>query len=81
MNKDILYIFGKRIRQLRMERRMTQEFLAEAADLDRTYISDVERGKRNVSLKAIQSLASGLNVPIASLFPENVINEEENTNE
>lgn len=62
MPADPLIIFGKRVRALRIERRLSQEKLAELADLHRNYVGGVERGERNVSLINIVKLAHGLNV-------------------
>lgn len=65
---DVRERFGDAIRQKREDLGMTQEDLAEAAKLHRTYVSDVERGARNVSLIAIEQLASGLNTRLGELF-------------
>ena len=54
--------FGRRVRELRVKRRLSQEKLAELADLHRNYVGGVERGERNVSLLNIVKLAHGLNV-------------------
>jgi len=54
--------FGKRVRQLRLLRGLSQEKLAEWADLRRNYVVGVERGERNVSLLNIVKLAHGLRV-------------------
>jgi transcriptional regulator with XRE-family HTH domain len=59
---DPRIIFGKRVRALRLERRLSQEKLAELADLHRNYVGGVERGERNVSLLNIVKLAHGLSV-------------------
>jgi transcriptional regulator with XRE-family HTH domain len=60
--------FGQRLRSLRKERRLSQEELGFRADLDRTYISGIERGYRNPSLVNICRLASALGVEPAALF-------------
>lgn len=54
--------FGQRLRLLRTSRGLSQEELANAADLDRTYISSCEAGRRNVTLKTIMRLAEALGV-------------------
>jgi transcriptional regulator with XRE-family HTH domain len=64
---DPRIIFGKRVRALRLERRLSQEKLAELADLHRNYVGGVERVERNVSLLNIVKLARGLNVRPAKL--------------
>jgi transcriptional regulator with XRE-family HTH domain len=62
--------FGRRVRELRQARRISQERLAEIADLHRTYVSSLERGQRNVSLDNIHALARALGVSPRDLFPE-----------
>jgi transcriptional regulator with XRE-family HTH domain len=65
---SILVAFGARIRQLREARGLSQEAFADKCGLDRTYISGIERGKRNVSLLNISVLAKALGVPPSQLF-------------
>jgi transcriptional regulator with XRE-family HTH domain len=65
---DPRIVFGRRVRQLRLERQLSQEKLAELADLHRNYVGGVERGERNVSLLNIVKLAHGLNVSPAKLI-------------
>jgi transcriptional regulator with XRE-family HTH domain len=60
--------FGGRIRELRKERGLSQETLAFACHLDRTYIGSVERGERNISIINIYSLARALKIPVRDLF-------------
>ena len=62
--------FGERLHELRKARDMTQEDLAFAAELDRSYLSAIERGKRNLSLVNIHRLANALEVGAGELFPE-----------
>lgn len=56
------------IKQRRQELGISQETLAEQAGLHRTYIGDIERGARNVSLETIEKLAKALQLPISELF-------------
>lgn len=65
---DIRELFGKRIRDLRTSRRLSQEALAERAGLHRNYIGGIERGERNVAIIAVEKLAAGLDVSLAELF-------------
>ncbi len=60
--------FGERLRELRKEKGFSQEALALACDLDRTYIGGVERGERNISLVNIHRIASALGVASRELF-------------
>jgi transcriptional regulator with XRE-family HTH domain len=60
--------FGKRVRTLREESKLSQEQLGERAALDRTYISGVERGLRNPSLLAIAQIADALELSLSELF-------------
>ena len=64
----ILVAFGQSVRQRREARQFTQEVLAEKADLDRTYISDIERGTRNPGVKNVVRLARALGVTSAKLM-------------
>ena len=59
--------FGRRLRELRQQRGLSQEKLGELAGLDRTYISSAEAGRRNVSLKTICKLAKALEVEAREL--------------
>jgi transcriptional regulator with XRE-family HTH domain len=59
---DPRIIFGRRVRQLRDRRGLSQEKLAELAELHRNYVGGVERGERNISLLNIVKLAHGLKV-------------------
>lgn len=65
---NILIIFGKNISKLRKERKLSQEALAQKADLHRTHIGMIERAERNITLINIEKLAKGLGVSIDELF-------------
>jgi transcriptional regulator with XRE-family HTH domain len=60
--------FGLAIKQRRQELGISQEVLAERAGLHRTYIGDIERGARNLSLENIEKLANALQISISDLF-------------
>jgi len=60
--------FGRRVRELRQEKGLSQEALALACHLDRTYIGGIERGERNVSLINIRKIAEGLGVSVREFF-------------
>lgn len=59
---------GKKIKELRLGAELSQERLGEMTGLDRTYISGIERGVRNPSLKNIEKLAKSLNVKVSDLI-------------
>lgn len=60
--------FGLRVRELRIGRGWSQEVFAHRAKLDRTYVSSIERGRRNPTLDIIQRIADTLEVPTADLL-------------
>ena len=68
MERSIVKAFGRRIKAIRQEQGISQEQLGQLAELDRTYISGIERGLRNVSLINIERLATALNVAPAELL-------------
>lgn len=65
---EILIKFGERVRQLRKEKRMSQEELADKANLHRTYIGMIERAEKNVTLINIEKIAKALEVSIQDFF-------------
>ena len=69
-DRDIRVRFGIAVRKRRSELGISQEELAARADLHRTYVADIERGTRNISLINIEKITSGLDIPIAKLFAE-----------
>jgi transcriptional regulator with XRE-family HTH domain len=65
---DIKILVGKRVKELRNKLGISQEELAARAELDRTYITSVECGKRNISIVNIERLAKALNVSLHEFF-------------
>jgi transcriptional regulator with XRE-family HTH domain len=64
---DVQARFGTRVREIRERKDISQERLGELAGLHRTYVSSLERGKRNVSLVNIEKIANALGVTMADL--------------
>ena len=65
---DIKLLVGKRVRELRNSIGISQEELADLADLDRTYITSVECGKRNISIVNIEKLGNALQLSLKEFF-------------
>jgi DNA-binding XRE family transcriptional regulator len=65
---DISKAFGENVRKYRKARGLSQEQFALKYEVDRTYISGIERGKRNPTIEIVQKLARALGVSIADLF-------------
>jgi transcriptional regulator with XRE-family HTH domain len=61
-------LFGKRVRELREKRGVSQEKLAQASDLTTSFVSTIEGGKKTPSLTTVLKLARGLKVDAAELF-------------
>ena len=67
---DILMRYGQVVRKIRLEQEISQEELADRCGLHRTYISDIELGKRNLSLENIERIAISLNKSLSDFFKE-----------
>lgn len=65
---EIVLRFGKRIRELRCAEGFSQEAFASTCGLDRTYVSGIERGKRNVSLRNIEIIARAFRISLSELM-------------
>lgn len=66
--EELLRTFGNHLKTIRKDYGLSQEALADKACLDRTYVSGVETGKRNISLKALNSIAKALDRNLSQLF-------------
>ena len=65
---DIRQRLGQNVRRFRLERGLSQEALADEADIHRTYVSDVERGARNPTIVIVDKLARALRVQASDLL-------------
>ena len=63
---------GKRIRELRNAKGLSQEKFAFECELDRTYIASIEQGKRNVSIVNIEKIAKALDLSVTEFFNSNI---------
>ena len=70
MKSEILLKYGQVVRKIRLEKGISLETLADLSGLHRTYMSDVELGKRNVSLENIDRIANALEVSISEIFKQ-----------
>lgn len=68
MPDDLLIRLGFRIRKLRQKRGWTQVVMAEKVGIDRSFLADVERGKRNISILNLDLIARGLLVSLSQLL-------------
>lgn len=64
----IKVIVGKRIKELRLEKGMSQEALALSAGMDRTYIAGIESGRRNPTLLSLEKLLSAMGISFGDFF-------------
>lgn len=70
MSHIVLTKLGKNIKHLRLAKGISQEKLAELANLHRTYIGGVERGERNISLLNLTRLAQALEISVTDLVED-----------
>ncbi len=60
--------FGNKVKSLREQKGISIEHLANNSNVDRNYISDIEKGKRNVSIEVIEKIMTGLDTDLATFF-------------
>jgi DNA-binding XRE family transcriptional regulator len=65
---DVSSRFGRRLRELRQKNALTQSDMARKFGIDRSYISDVERGRTSISLPILEVIALGLRISLSDLF-------------
>jgi transcriptional regulator with XRE-family HTH domain len=74
--EDIKLAFGLRVKELRLEKGLSQEKLANIAGVDRTYMTQVENGKRNLTIIKIKQICKGLDVSLSDFFNSDYFIEE-----
>lgn len=67
---DVKVSFGRAVRKVRLKKGLSQEQLADVAEIHRTYIGDVERGTRNIALVNMSRIANALDLPLSKLIAE-----------
>ncbi|HEY6160715.1 MAG TPA: helix-turn-helix transcriptional regulator [Bacteroidia bacterium] len=65
---DIKKRIGLRIKELRTEKKLTQEELAWAAEIDRTYMNHVENGRKNISVEILEKIVKALSTDFSTFF-------------
>lgn len=75
---EIAKIVGQRIRNYRTQQHLSQETLAEKANLHSTYIGQLERGEKNATLESIEKITSALKISMSQLFENIDISENSN---
>jgi transcriptional regulator with XRE-family HTH domain len=65
---NLRFVIGERIRNFRNERKLSQEELADLANIHRTYVGQLERGEKNVTLGTIEKVTEALGVSLEDLF-------------
>ena len=70
MHRSARRTFAQNVRLLRLSKKLSQEDLAEAADLHRNYIGGVERGERNIGVDNMERIAKALSTTIGALLQE-----------
>ena len=77
--ENILLTIGQRIKSYRVQKKLSQEQLAELAGCHHTYIGQIERGEKNATIETLSRIMKALNVPLSQLF--NFIDERDNADQ
>lgn len=70
LRRDVSSRFGVRLRELRRERNLTQLRMANDFGIDRSFISDVERGRKSISLPMLEVIALGMKISLSDLLQD-----------
>lgn len=76
LNHNLLVSFGKHLRELRIEKGLTQEKLTEISGFTRSYYTEIETGKRNTALINLNKLAIALDITLSELMDFDIIEED-----
>ena len=72
---SLLINVSQTIKYFRLQQKLSQEQLAQLADLDRTYISGIERGMRNLTINSLENIIKALNISYSDFFQKLIIGE------
>nr|WP_314059305.1 helix-turn-helix transcriptional regulator [uncultured Neisseria sp.] len=72
---SLLINVSQTIKYFRLQQKLSQEQLAQLADLDRTYISGIERGMRNLTINSLENIIKALNISYSDFFQKLITGE------
>jgi len=70
INSELKYEIGKRVRQYRLNKGLTQEKLAELSGLDQSYIGQMERGEKNITLSTLMKITNAMTISVSEFTAE-----------
>lgn len=73
---DLKAKVGQRITQLRKERNLSQEKFSYEADMERTYLTHIENGRKNISLSTLEKIINALNITVQDFFDKELFNDK-----
>lgn len=75
MDNDIKRTVGERVKYLRLNKKMTQETLSYVTGVERTFISHIENGEKNITIETLIKIVSGLDISLKHFFSSGKFNE------
>lgn len=75
---ELKFLIGNRIKELRLKSGLSQEKLANISEIDRTYITKVENGKKNVTIQCLSKICNGLNITLKDFFDDIMFGDDNN---